>query len=205
NVAAVVHQAEGTDITILAGMEVQTREEVHVITLFDTLEQVGAWQVQIYDSLPALQNDEAFFGEQIILDEAGDPVGYMDRLLITSSAFSIEEVTRRVAALGGICIPAHVDRPMYSIISNLGFVPPGLMVAGLEISYNIRPVEARRRFPELQQYGLVGNSDAHRLRDMVGRTMVKVAQATVAELALALGGRAGREIWVDGISTTRCA
>jgi len=199
NTAAVVHAARGTGVTVLPGMEIQTREEVHLLTLFDTVEQVASWQEQVYANLPPLKNDAAAFGEQLILDADGGPAGYLDRLLLTSTYFSVEDVVQRVRHLGGSCIPAHVDRPMYSIIANLGFIPPGLDVVGVEISPNIGPVEARERFPQLARYGLVASGDAHRLKEMVRRTTLKMEAPTVAELSLALAGAEGREVWVDGL------
>ena len=205
NVASVINAARGTGVTVLPGMEVQTREEVHVVTLFDTLEQVASWQEQVYASLPPLKNDEAAFGEQLVLDADGEPAGYLDRLLLASTSFSVEDVVRRVSDLDGICIPAHVDRTAYSIISNLGFIPPELDVVGVEISHNIGPIEARERFPQLKRYSLVASSDAHRLRDMIRRTTLKMASATVAEISLALAGEEGRGVWVDGISSVRCS
>jgi len=201
NTAAVVNAARGTGITVFPGIEVQTREEVHVVTLFDSLEQVMAWQEQVYGSLPPLKNDEARFGEQLILDAEGQPAGYLDQMLITSSSFSIEEVVARVDKLGGLCIPAHVDRPVYSIIANLGFVPPDLNVRGVEISFNISPMDARQRFPQLDRYSLIANGDAHRLKEMCRRTTLKMKEATVAELALTLAGEGERGMWVDGRST----
>ena len=204
NVAAVVNAARGTGITVLPGMEVQTREEVHLLTLFDTLEQVASWQEQVYASMPPLKNDEAVFGEQLVLDADGEPAGYLDRLLLTSTSLSVEEVVQRVSDLGGLCIPAHVDRTAYSIISNLGFIPPELDVVGVEISHNVGPTEARERFPQLVHYSLMASSDAHRLREMARRTTFKMAKATVAELSLALAGEGGREVWVDGIRSVRC-
>ena len=203
NVAAVVNAARGTGVTVLPGMEVQTREEVHLLALFDTLEQVASWQEQVYASMPPLKNDEAVFGEQLVLDADGEPAGYLDRLLLTSTSFSVEEVVQRVSDLDGLCVPAHVDRTAYSIISNLGFIPPELDVVGVEISYNVGPVEARRRFPQLARYTLVASGDAHRLQEMSRRTTLKMAQATVAELSLALAGEGGREVWVDGICSVR--
>jgi len=199
NAPAVVNAARGTDITVLPGMEVQTREEVHLLTLFDTLEQAASWQEQVYISLPPLKNDESFFGEQLLLDADGGPAGYLDRLLLTSTSFSVEEVVQRVSSLNGLCIPAHVDRTAYSIISNLGFIPPELDIVGVEISTNVGPVEARERFPQLTRYSLVANGDAHRLKEMVRRTTFKMAAPTVAEIALALASVEGREVWVDGL------
>ncbi len=199
NTAAVVTAARSTGITVLPGMEVQTREEVHLLTLFDTLEQVASWQEQVYTNLPPFKNDEGAFGEQLLLNAVGEPVGYLDRLLLTSTYFSVEDVVQRVRELDGLCIPAHVDRTMYSIISNLGFIPPELDVVGVEISTNIGPVEARERFPQLAHYSLVANGDAHRLKEMVRRTTFKMEAPTVAEISLALAGAEGREVWVDGL------
>jgi PHP family Zn ribbon phosphoesterase len=203
NVAAMLSAVEGTGITVLPGMEVQTREEVHLLCLFDTLEQVLTWQGQVYGRLPRLKNKEEVFGTQIVLDAAGEVLGRNERLLLTSTNYSVEDVVQRVRQLGGLCIPAHVDRPAYSIIANLGFIPPGLAFAGVEISHLVTLKEARERFPELRQYALVANSDAHRLKEMISRTTLKMEEATVNEVALALAGEGGREVWVDGMSAGR--
>ena len=96
-----------------------------------------------------------------------------------------------------------MDRPAYSIIANLGFIPPSLDVVGVEISANTGPVEARQRFPQLTGYSLVANGDAHRLKEIMRRTTLKMAKATVAELSLALAGEGDRDVWVDGIHTVR--
>jgi PHP family Zn ribbon phosphoesterase len=203
NVAAVLTAAEGTSITVLPGIEVQTREEVHLLCLFDTLEQVAFWQGEVYAHLPPLKNNEDVFGIQVMLDAEGNVVGRNDRLLLTSTSFSVEEVVRRVHDLSGLCIPAHVDRPAYSIIANLGFIPPDLGIAGVEVSHLVGPQEARARFPELERYSLVAGGDAHRLREMVRRTTLKLAEATIAELSLALAGEGDRGVWVDGFRSVR--
>jgi hypothetical protein len=96
-----------------------------------------------------------------------------------------------------------VDRPAYSLIANLGFIPPDLGIVGVEISHLVGPKEARARFPQLEHYSLVGSGDAHRLKEMSRRTTLQVAEATVAELALALAGEEGRGVWVDGFQSVR--
>jgi PHP family Zn ribbon phosphoesterase len=203
NAAATLFAAEGTDVTVLPGMEVQTREEAHVICLFDTLEQVGSWQEEVYASLPALENDEDVLGMQVVLDASGAVSGRNERLLLTSTSLSVDEVVERVRDRGGLCIPAHVDRPAYSIISNLGFIPPALDIAGAEISPNVGLQEARDRFPELAHFGLVAGGDAHRLREIGRRTTFKMAEATVAEIAMALVGQGDRGVWVDGFRSVK--
>ena len=203
NVAAVLTAAEGTDITVLPGMEVQTREEVHLLCLFDTLEQVVLWQEEVYVHLPPMKNDESVFGMQVVLDAEGHVVGRNDRLLLVSTSFSVEEVVGRVYDLNGLCIPAHVDRPAYSVIASLGFIPPDLGIAGAEISHLTGLKEARARFPQLERYSLVAGGDAHRLQGMARRTTLKLAEATVAELSLALAGEGDRGVWVDGLQSVR--
>ena len=203
NTAVMLAAAEETGVTVLPGMEVQTREEVHLLCLFDTLEQVTRWQEEVYAHLPPLKNKEEVFGVQVVLSAEGD-LSYNERLLLTSTSFSVEEVVQRVRDLNGLCIPAHVDRPAYSIIANLGFIPPDLGLVGVEISHLVSLKEARTRFRELERYSLVASSDAHRLQDMALRTTLKMAEATVAEISLALAGEGDRAVWVDGICSVRC-
>jgi PHP family Zn ribbon phosphoesterase len=203
NAAAMLSAATGTGVTVLPGMEVQTREEVHLLCLFDTLEQVLVWQGDVYGRLPRMKNKEEVFGTQVVLDATGNVVGRNERLLLTSVSFSVEEVAQRVRRLGGLCIPCHVDRPAYSIIANLGFIPPDLEFEGVEISHLVGVAEARQRFPELERYALLADGDAHRLPELARRTTLKMEEPTVAELARALAGEGGRGVWVDGISSGR--
>jgi PHP family Zn ribbon phosphoesterase len=201
NAAAMLRVAERSGITVLPGMEVQTREEVHMLCLFDTLEQAARWQEEVYAHLPRLKNKPQVFGIQVVLDAEGEPVGTNDRLLATSTSFSVEQVVQTVQKLNGLCIPCHVDRPAYSLIANLGFVPPDLQIKGVEISHLVGPKEAYERFPQLKRYSLIASGDAHRLKEMARRTTLKMAEPTVAELALALAGEGDRGVWVDGIRT----
>ncbi len=203
NAAAMIRAAENTGIIVWPGMELQSREEAHLLCLFDTLAQALQWQAIVYTSLPPLKNKPAIFGQQVMLAPDGEPIGYCDRLLATSSALSVDEAVAGVRGLGGLCIPAHVDRPMYSIIANLGFIPPELDIPGVEISHLLGPKEARARFPHLARYGLIADSDAHRLSEIRKRNTLKMAAPTVAELALALAGREGRGVWIDGLRTNR--
>ncbi len=201
NAAAMLKAAEGTGIVMLPGMEVQTREEVHLLCLFDTLEQIAGWQQVVYAHLPPLKNRPDVFGTQVVLSAEGEPVGTNDRLLATSTTLSIDQIVQQVRDRNGLCIPCHVDRPTYSLIANLGFIPPDLGIVGVEISHLVGPKEARDRFPELRHFSLVASGDAHRLKEIARRTTLKMAEPTVAELALALAGEGDRGVWVDGIRT----
>jgi len=194
NVEAVQLAAKGSGVAVLAGMEVQTREEAHIVCLFDTVAQVLAWQETVYASLPPLKNREEVFGAQFVVDETGDYRRTNERLLLASTALPVEEVVAGVGALGGLCIAAHVDRQAYSLLANLGFIPAGLALAAVEISRLTPPEEATVRYPQLRGWPLITSGDAHRLSEMRANMLVTCCQPSVSELQLAFRGEGGRKV-----------
>ena len=98
------------------------------------------------------------------MDAEDTPVGELDKLLINATRLSIGEVFREVRALGGVPVPAHVDKSAYSVISSLGMIPPELEARTVEIS----PQGIQRGFvlPEREKYRVITDSDAHALEIM---------------------------------------
>jgi 3',5'-nucleoside bisphosphate phosphatase len=196
NIAAVQKAAAGSGLAVLPGMEVQTREEVHVLCLFDRLDQIEAWQAQVTAALPPLANDTEHFGEQFVVDETGDFIRREDQLLITSTSFSIHEAWERVNALGGLFIPAHVDRKAFGLIANLGFVPFDLAVDAVEISRHLQPGLVVSRFPQLKGLPFIRSGDAHRLEEFLGANTFSILEPSIAELRKAIKGEEGRSLVV---------
>ncbi len=194
NVEAVQEAAKGFDIRVIPGMEVQTREEVHILCLFETLAQLQLWQERVYDALPAVKNRPDVFGAQFVVDATGDYVRENERLLLASVDLSTESVVASVRDLGGMAIAAHVDRPSYSILANLGFVPEELPLSGLEISPRATLESVCARYPGLDRWPIICSSDAHRLSDMCVAAEAVLAAPTFIELRLALEGRGGRSV-----------
>jgi PHP family Zn ribbon phosphoesterase len=197
NAPALIEAGRRAGIVVLPGMELQTREEVHLICLFDRIETALIWQELVYERLPKLKNREEVFGSQLIVDADGEFVAFQERLLLTSTTFSVEEAMAEVSRLGGLVMPAHVDRPAYSLLSNLGFIPPNLPAPALELSSRLTPTAARERFPQLREWPLICAGDAHRLNEMQNRTLFKIAEPTIAELLLAFAGRQGRKVLAE--------
>jgi 3',5'-nucleoside bisphosphate phosphatase len=195
NAAAVMEAAAGTGLTVLPGMEVQTREEVHVLCLFDRLEQVEAWQMEVDSHLPLMKNDPAYFGEQIVVDKTGEFIRKEPRLLIVSTDLSIEAVFEGVNRLGGLAVPAHINRTAFGLIPVLGFVPPGLEVLAMEVSRHIPVDEVARRYPQTSGYPLVQGGDAHRLDEILGACGFRLEAPTIAEIRLAFKSEEGRTCW----------
>jgi hypothetical protein len=192
NCEAVIKAARGTELVVLPGMEVQTSEEVHVVCLFDTTEQALTWQGIVFNHLPGLQNPEGTFGAQFVVDASGNYIRSETRLLLTSTNLTLDDTMARVTALGGLTIPAHVDRLSYSLLANLGFVPRGLNSPALELFRQTPPDDARVRWPQLAQWQLIRGSDAHRLSEMCLALRLALAECTLAELRLAFSRQRGR-------------
>ena len=201
NVRAVQMAARGTDLTVLPGMELQTKEEVHLLCLFDTLDQAEAWQALVSARMPPLENNIEFFGEQFVVDAAGDFIRRETQLLLTSANLSLKEAVAEVTKLNGLAIPAHVNRQAFSLIANLGFVPPDVPFAALEISRHISPTEAQQKFPQLKNYPLIQNGDVHYLDDFLGVNCFQLAAPTTAELKLAFLNEQGRSLTVNRANT----
>ena len=192
NIHAVMKAAQGTDLTVLPGMELQTAEEIHILCLFDTLEQVETLQETVDNSLPDIQNNIEFFGEQFIVDETGDFIQRKDTLLINSTQLSFEEAFRVVNELEGLFIPAHVNRQAFGLIYRLGFVPPEPQLDALEISRHLSPDEAISKFPQLAAFPLIQSGDVHYLPDFLGANRFTIEKPTISEIKMALKGENGR-------------
>jgi PHP family Zn ribbon phosphoesterase len=199
NVEAVQKAAQGTELTVLPGMELQTSEEVHLLCLFDTSDQIRSFQMLVDGRLPPIENNIDYFGEQFVVDETGEFIRRETQLLLVSARLSLEEAVQKVSQLGGIAIPAHVNRKVFSLIANLGFVPSNLPVDALEISRHISPTDAREKYPQLRDYTLVQNGDAHYLNEFLGANIFKIAAPTIDELRLALQNRNGRSLVIQPV------
>jgi len=192
NIEAVQKAARGTDLIVLPGMELQTVEEVHLLCLFDSLDQALALNQSVSAALPSLENNIDFFGEQFVVDETGEFIRREERLLLTSANLTIREAWDLVTGLGGLLIPAHVNRKTNGLIQMLGFVPADTPIEFLEISRHITPMQAYELFPQIQGYPLIQDGDAHFLEDILGSNEFQVEDTSIAEMRLGMLNIYGR-------------
>lgn len=192
NVCAVQKAAQGTSLAVLPGMELQTREEVHLLCLFDEMKQLDELQERVDQILPPRINDIDYFGEQFIVDETGDFIGRENRLLISSCQIDFEEAIAFVNDLDGLAIPAHVDRKAYGLFTNLGFLPAGVDVPAMEISPHTPVSKAHQNFPIPAGIPVIVGGDVHNLDDFLGATEFYLHAPTIQEIKLALTGSQGR-------------
>lgn len=196
NVAAALVAAEGTNVIILPGMEVETKEEVHIIVLFEKIRQLKVWEQFVNEHRSGRLNDEKRFGAQFVVDAADELIRIKPEMLLTSLTSGIVEVCTKVNELGGICIASHVDRPAYSLISQLGFIPPDVELAAVEVSRLTSPSEATLRFPAIGNLPIVTSSDAHNIDDFLSgpKTIFYIDAPTLPEIQQALKGQNSRKV-----------
>ena len=187
NFAAVVRAGERESISVVPGIEITSREEVHVVGLFETEDELMRIQATVYQNLPG-ENDEVAFGPQTIVDQWDQVMGNNTKLLIGATDLTLEQVVDAIHDCGGLAIAAHIDRQRFGLIGQLGFVPEGLKLDAVEVSSEAS-IKQREGFPVLT------SSDAHSLKD-VGRisTSFFAEAASTEEIYKALCEEDGRRI-----------
>jgi PHP family Zn ribbon phosphoesterase len=196
NAHAVACEGRRCGIRVWPGLEICSREEVHMLAIFDRLEQALAMQDIVYAHLSG-ENRPDLFGHQIVATEADEVLAENPRLLIGATRLGLEDIVRATHALSGLSLAAHVDRPANGIIGQLGFIPEGLAIDAVEVSHRLAPGAAKISLPAIRNLPCVTSSDAHGLTD-IGRACIALhmASPTVAEARLALQGLDGRRMVV---------
>jgi len=109
----------------LYGMEMTSVEEVHLLALFDDHKSALDFGEFLYPMLADIPNNPDRFGDQVYVNADNEICGECDKYLVGALSCSMDELLVETHARGGIFIPAHIERPSFSIMSQLGFVPQG--------------------------------------------------------------------------------
>lgn len=165
NVEVIMELGRKRGILVIPGMEVTTKEEIHVLCYFESLEDGLEFQEIIYDSLPNIPNRPEIFGRQLICDIQDNIKGEVTKLLLNGTSYSISQINNFTRHFNGVMIPAHVDKKSFSILSTLGFIPEDLKLKTLEVSTNF-DTEKLKNHIDVNRYSFIRNSDAHYLKDI---------------------------------------
>jgi len=178
----------------VAGAELCTREEVHVLCLFAELDAGMAFDAYLEDKIPGFMNNPMLFGRQLALD-ADDRILYEEpRLLISACDISVDELPSLTRRYGGVAVPAHIDRSSNSLISNLGFIPAEYEFTCYELRFRESLPRLARGSPALASARIICDSDAHSLTDIGnneerGGGRLPLREKTAAALIEALSTR----------------
>jgi len=164
NAPSVIKAAENQELIVLPGIEVSTAEEVHVICLFSSLDSALDFEAELSSFYSTLKNRIDIFGNQLIFDASDQNTGEVERMLIAPASITFDDLFLLTHKYNGAFIPAHVDRDSFSVLSNLGFLPPHLSIKTIEVS----PGGLDRGFVTentdlFKQNKMVVSSDAHHL------------------------------------------
>ncbi len=186
--------ARNSDLTVIAGCEMTTKEEVHCLGLFEDFDALHVFQNFIDQHLIFIPNNTSLLGYQLVVDEEEKIVEEIENYLGSSLNVSIEEVEQKVHELCGIFIPAHIDRPRNSLYSQLGFFPPELKVDALQISKLSDEKSIREKYQISRDISLVKFSDAHYPVDL-GKTYTyfEMENPSFIEIRKALHREDGRQ------------
>lgn len=158
NLPYVKEAADFYHLIFLPGMEITTREEVHLLGYFPTVEAAVEAGEVFSSHLPGMKNRPEFFGHQYIMNTEDEVVGEEDRMLIGATDLELGECTRIIRQMGGVAIPAHINRGSNGLLVNLGLMPqePDFPVVEVARHLEVPPaVLAGRR--------VLYSSDAHQL------------------------------------------
>jgi PHP family Zn ribbon phosphoesterase len=193
NCSSTVAIGSKNGVRVFFGMEAQTREDVHILCLFENRTQAEQFNDRIYALLPDVKNNPDYFGDQVVVDERDNIIRHEEKLLLNALNASIPELLELVQRHQGFAIPAHVESSPFGLLVNLGLVPRELDGSVLEISCAARPEMALKTYPDLARYPLISNSDAHFLKD-IGRayTVFDAAALSLPALIEAASHRAFR-------------
>ncbi|MDR3225096.1 MAG: PHP domain-containing protein [Clostridiales Family XIII bacterium] len=178
-----------TGVLPVAGCEVNTSEEIHVLSLFPRLESAMKFSEFLYPHIPDISNDPDVFGRQVYMDENDAETGTEEKLLIAATDISMDDIYEIVRAHGGVAVPAHIDRPAFSLLYNFGFIPDGYPFRAYEICApdDKTAAELIDANPLLDGKTLLFDSDAHTLAGLVRDAKgILLSEPTAAALIDAL-------------------
>ncbi|HPE94442.1 MAG TPA: PHP domain-containing protein [Bacillota bacterium] len=147
----------------VAGMELTTAEEIHLICLFELLEQAAEFDEKVYACLPDVKNRESIFGQQLILDDCDNVIGKEEKLLINATTLSLADAWTLVKKCEGVCYPAHIDREANGIVAILGTFPEKPEFGFYELNNADNYDKYREEYPILKKLKMLSCSDAHYL------------------------------------------
>lgn len=164
NCPAFFEAAAEMGIIPVAGMELTTAEDIHMVCLFPTLSDALAFDEEIDTRRVRIKNRPDIFGEQLLTDAADNVLGVEEHLLSNATGVSLDESVPLAAKYHGVCYPAHIDREANGILAVLGMLPdtPRFSCVELHDSEKEPPLRAKMTLPQT----VIISSDAHYLWDI---------------------------------------
>lgn len=166
NCPAFFEAAKKNGLIPIAGMELTTAEDIHMVCLFETLDEALSFDDDVNGHRCLIKNRTDIFGDQLITDGDDNIIGTDEYLLSNATDLTIEDAAELVKKYNGVCFPAHVDRESNGVIAVLGAFPDDPYFKCAEFHDSNKQSEYTEKYKNLKDKLLLTSSDAHYLWDI---------------------------------------
>lgn len=166
NCPAFFKECKALGVIPIAGMELTTAEDIHLICLFKSLDCALGFGNEVDKKRNLIENRTEIFGNQYIIDEDDRISGTEENLLPNATNLSLDQGAALCRSFGGVCYPAHIDRQANGIIATLGCFPDEPHFSCAELHDASLLGEYRQKYPNLKDKTIIVSSDAHYLWDI---------------------------------------
>ncbi len=150
----------------IAGMELTTAEDIHMLCLFEELDAALAFSDEVDRRRYKIPNRPEIFGNQHILDENDEIIGNEEHLLINATSLSLADATALARSHGAFICPAHIDKASNGILEILGDFPTYPVFTALEIADRSKTDALCETYELIRKPLKIFDSDAHYLWDI---------------------------------------
>jgi predicted metal-dependent phosphoesterase TrpH len=158
--------SEDRSIRVIPGVELTSREEVHLLAYFPNIETILKMEKEIDNYLPGKRNNARVFGNQLYYNLNGKIIRIDDTLRQVALNIGLDNLVDFVHSIEGIAVPAHIDKNRFSLLSQLGFLDQ-------EADYDAVEVSKFKWRKEKFQFGnfwsgfpVIAGSDSHGVEDI---------------------------------------
>ncbi|NMB99683.1 MAG: PHP domain-containing protein [Thermoanaerobaculaceae bacterium] len=190
NAKGVFDAASKANLKIILGMEITTKEEVHLLGYFPSFEALNKFQKFIDKNLEKTK-DKRVVENQVIANAKDEVLGFLKVNLFSAVKQPLVKIVEEIHKVGGLALPAHIEREGFGIIGQLGFFPENVKFDGVECYDRKSPLIQ----DVLEKYTSLTSSDAHRIEEIGKRTtLFKIKEPSFEEFEKALKRIDGRMV-----------
>ena len=158
--------SEGIPIRVIPGVELTSREEVHLLAYFPNVDALLKIEKEIDNYLPKRKNNSQVFGYQLCYDLKGEIVGIDYTLRQVALNIGLDNLVEFIHSIEGIAVPAHIDKNRFSLLSQLGFLDREANFNAVEISKFKWRKEKFQLGNTWSDFPVIAGSDSHGAEDI---------------------------------------
>ena len=159
--------SEDMSIRVIPGVELTSREEVHLLTYFPNIEALLKMGKEIDKYLSGKKkNNSRVFGNQLYYDLNGEITGIDETLRQVALNIGLDNLVDFVHSIEGIAVPAHIDKDRFSLLSQLGFLDQEADFDAVEASKFKWIKEKYQLGDTWDGFPMIAGSDSHGIEDI---------------------------------------